>query len=184
MKRFFFLIIAISSNLVFAQVHTEYYENGSKRCEGEYLNATKSIKLTYASDGSSRPDPTLLKTGNWKYWYDNGIQSADEHYNQSGLPDETWKSWYTNGNLSSEINYSTQNAVYFYLSGQKKSEGKILNNSARDGQWLFYNETGILSGDALYKNGLKVGTWHYFDAATGKEVRSEEYNNDLLIQTK
>ena len=63
-------------------------------------------------------------------------------------------------------------------------EGKILNNSARDGQWLFYNETGILSGDALYKNGLKVGTWHYFDAATGKEVRSEEYNNDLLIQTK
>ena len=96
MKRLFFLIIAISSNALFAQVHTEYYENGSKRCEGEYLNAAKSIKLTDASDGSSRPDPTLLKTGNWKYWYQHG-----KLHRENGLPAIDYvngkKEWYLHG---------------------------------------------------------------------------------------
>lgn len=57
----FAVLVFISASAV-AQMHTEYYSNGKKQSEGAYdASANTVTKVVYASDGSTRPDPSQPK---------------------------------------------------------------------------------------------------------------------------
>lgn len=171
------------TSATFAQVQTDYYANGKKRSEGVYASPSGSnANVIMASDGSSRPDPSQAKQGKWTYWYDTGKVSAEESYT-SGTTSGIWKTWYPNGLLSSEINYTAQTAVFWYENGKKHSEGKMLPNRIFDGKWMGWHDNGSKSYEGNYKDGKKEGQWNWFDAK-GKQTSSENYSNDVLIDSK
>lgn len=177
----FAVLVFISASAV-AQMHTEYYSNGKKQSEGAYDATTNTVaKVVYASDGTTRPDPSQTKIGKWSYWYDDGKPSAEEHY-QGGSTTGIWKTWYPSGVQSSEINYTSSKAVFWYQNGKKQSEGAILSNRVFDGAWTAWFETGVINYEGSYVNGQKHGTWKWYDVS-GKLTLIETYANDVLVSS-
>lgn len=183
MKNYLIGLLMVAGTAVSAQVQTDYYSNGVKRSEGAFAaTAAKSNKVVLASDGSSRPDPSQTKTGKWEYWYDSGVKSAEENYT-SGSTSGTWKTWYPAGLQSSEINYTTGKATFWYPNGKKQSEGMMLVNRVFDGKWTFWFDSGVKNGEGNYVGGKKDGVWKWYDS-TGKQISTETYNMDALIDSQ
>ena len=183
MKNYLFSILFLAGTAATAQIQTEYYSTGKKRCEGAYVPSSGSgTKVIMASDGSSRPDPSQTKTGNWTYWYEAGTKSAEESY-AAGNSTGVWKTWYPDGTQSSEINYTAGTAVFWFPNGNKQSEGGILQNRVFNGSWTAWYDNGVKSYDGNYKNGKKDGDWKWYDTS-GKQTLVENYSQDVLKDSK
>lgn len=181
MKKAVLVLFTFSSFLTHAQVQTEYYPNGKKQSEGNYVNGS-SAGVVVASDGSTRQAPNQAKSGVWNYWYESGTKSAEENYT-NGVTSGLWRTWYPSGNKSSEINYTSGNATFWYDNGKKQSEGNMVENRTFNGKWIGWHENGAKSFEGTYVFGKKDGEWLWFDE-NGKAVTKQTFKNDELIATQ
>jgi antitoxin component YwqK of YwqJK toxin-antitoxin module len=172
-------LFVLASTLGFAQYnHVQYAPNGTKIQEGQY-NVDPGILPGDSKETISQKMALVHKTGTWNYWFDNGQQLAEEHYNNAGGHIGTWKNWEFNGNLSAEVNYTTGTAVYYHPNGTKAEEGTVDAAGNRTGTWKGYHENGQLNYVGTMGTAGKTGTWTYYDYA-GNVVGTEHWNNGVM----
>ncbi len=64
-------------------------------------------------------------------------------------------------------------ATYFHDNGKISQQG-LFNDGKPDGKWVSYNEDGSKKSIGEYTNGVKTGTWFFYDGAIVKEVNYNE----------
>jgi antitoxin component YwqK of YwqJK toxin-antitoxin module len=167
------------------QLKTDYYANGTKRSEGILLGVEKEA---LAPDFDKQPKEIQLqrsangyKDGKWTFWHENGKVSAEQYYNKGEMTG-VWKSWTQDGAQGSEIDFNKGTAVYWYANGKKSSEGKIIKGMQHDGAWTGWYENGNINYEGNYKQGLKEGTWTWYNNK-GVKIQEEIYKNGLLISS-
>ncbi|HEU4718629.1 MAG TPA: hypothetical protein VFU15_12380 [Bacteroidia bacterium] len=174
-------IFLCASSLAFAQFnHVETGPNGNKIAEGQY-NADPGINPGDSKDVIAQKMGAVHKIGSWKYWFDNGQLSAEEHYDNNGNVTGVWKTWYNDGKLASEIDYTTGKAVYYHPNGAKSEEGTVNQYQQRTGKWQGWFEDGKLNYIGSFDNaGRKDGVWQYYDDQ-GNIVGTEHYSQGAMV---
>jgi len=137
-------------------IFTEFYENGQKKSEGEYLNSKK--------------------VGEWIYYYPDGKLEQQGRFDRSGRADGEWNWYYNNGNI-----WRTEN----FLAGEREGEYLEYDINGRvivKGNFLENEETGIwvyeifeVRETGRYVEGQMEGLWRTTDLATGKMVYEGRY---------
>ncbi|MCW3122822.1 MAG: hypothetical protein JWQ38_2314 [Flavipsychrobacter sp.] len=73
--------------------------------------------------------------------------------------------------------------VYYDKKGNKKSEGKYVNN-LKEGIFTDYNADGSIDKEGPYYKNKKSGEWKEYYDSTAKVWAVEQYSNDELISLK
>ena len=164
----------------FAQYNqVNYGPNGNKISEGQY-SANPGIQPNDSKETIAQKIGMVHKTGTWKYWFDNGQLSAEETYDNNGIPTGTWKTYFNDGHLASEVNYAAGTAVYYYQNGAKAEQGNINVSNQRIGAWQGWHENGNLNYTGSYNTaGQKNGDWKFYDP-NGTITATQHYTNDVL----
>ncbi|MBI3509604.1 MAG: hypothetical protein HY064_03000 [Bacteroidetes bacterium] len=182
MKKLITLAIFMSATLwSFAQYsHVAVGPNGNKIEEGQY-NADPGILPNDSKEVVANKMASVYKIGVWKYWFDNGQLSAEEHYDNNGTAIGDWKTWHPSGQLASEVDKASGAAVYYHPNGQKAEEGMINASQVRTGAWKGWHDNGQLNYTGSYNaNGEKNGTWTFYDSA-GNVFATENYSNGTKL---
>jgi len=132
----------------------EFYEDGSIKAEGEYLDDLK------------------IKT--WNYSYPSGSKEQSGNY-VNGKPSGKWLWFYENGDLLREEEYRNGLedgfAIEYAQNGDTLSFGEYLDGE-KEGKWI--KQSGVLKMQGTYKFGQKDGKWEYL-FADGKKRFSGNY---------
>ncbi|WP_415370845.1 toxin-antitoxin system YwqK family antitoxin [Patiriisocius sp. Uisw_047] len=129
------------------------------------------------------------RTGEWKYYYENGqLESILKYENgflkgemkyyyengqlsligkwENGQPIGEWKSYHENGQLynigKNENGKKTGEWKFYHENGQLHNIGKY-ENGKKTGEWKFYHKNGQLHNIGKYENGERTGEWKYYD---------------------
>ena len=113
-------------------VHKEFFNNGSIKIDGQYINGDKSgLWIEYFREGSKMRMFDVNengKNGSISEWYKNGVKKIRGEYFH-GQKDGVWTAWYSNGVKESIVTYNQgkQEGIFscFYENGNKKSEGIV-----------------------------------------------------------
>lgn len=134
----------------------EFYENGQKKSEGEYLNSKK--------------------VGEWVYYYPDGKIEQRGRFDRNGKPDGEWIWYYNNGNIWRQENY---------LSGEREGEYREFDVNGREivkGQYIENEETGVwiyeifeVRETGKYLDGQLDGLWKTTDLETGNLLFEGRY---------
>jgi antitoxin component YwqK of YwqJK toxin-antitoxin module/predicted esterase len=118
---------------------SRFYENGQKRCEGNFLDGKKD--------------------GKWTYWYDNGSKEMEEEY-VKGKPNKNWTYWDKDGEKlgEGEFFYGTGTWRQWYK-GEKKERVEAFQKGDRHGRWLYWHENGRIYYQSEYKYDKPNGRW-------------------------
>lgn len=143
-----------------------YHENGHKASEGIFIDQIKDGTWNYYSNSDK-----LIKienyangkeTGNWKtYSNESGVLLEEKNY-YNGKLSGTHTTYYTNGEISLEENYI---------------DGK-LNGTAT----AYYPKDHHISSTGSYHNGIRIGTWDFYDV-NGKKRTTYEYKENHTMST-
>jgi len=69
------------------------------------------------------------------------------------------------------------NAVMYSQVGEKLAEGKMNDKLKEDGEWIFYDNTGIKTAIGSFANGKRTGKWNFY-LTNGKIVQKGEFKED------
>jgi len=69
----------------------------------------------------------------------------------------------------------------YYENGNLMQHGFLSKNDKLHAQWDSYNEDGSKKCVGFYNNGIKVGTWFYWDKNIGKRVT---YQNNKIVNVE
>jgi antitoxin component YwqK of YwqJK toxin-antitoxin module/predicted esterase len=118
---------------------SRFYENGQKRCEGEFLDGKKD--------------------GKWTYWHENGSKEMEEEYVQ-GKPNGKWTLWDKEGEKrgEGEFFYGTGTWRQWYK-GEKKERVVSFEQGDRHGRWLSWHENGRILYQSEYNYDKPNGRW-------------------------
>lgn len=139
MKKTLFLIGLFLVSFVFAHAqepYASYYDNGTKKVQGN-------------RDGDK-------KLGEWTYYYDNGSIMKSGVY-QNGSPVGEWKEFYRNGQekmvgtfvVKGDKSYKNGDWVWYHKNGAQKTTGTY-RGGKKVGTWREYNTLGIEMKKASY----------------------------------
>lgn len=120
-----------------AQVVEETYEDGTPKMAKTYEGGIASTQVEYYEDGTKKLEGQLdadgKRTGNWKFWHRNGLLNSEYNYRHgqrhglctvyydSGLKRfegrfqndkriEVWYFWNDEGRVDKKLNYGDGNA--------------------------------------------------------------------------
>jgi antitoxin component YwqK of YwqJK toxin-antitoxin module len=169
--------------------YREFYPNGEKFAEGQYVKGRQDGDWTFWHDNGKvarkvhytdgqpdgnwevfREDGTLMakrsfakgkRDGGWVVYDKTGKQPLREESYKNGLADGTFKVWYPNGQLQTEMNFQ---------------EGK------RHGQTTMFDDKGTKRADVNYSDNLLEGTATLW-GTDGKKV-VQEYEKGKLVSEK
>ncbi|SEA40542.1 toxin-antitoxin system YwqK family antitoxin [Bizionia paragorgiae] len=68
-------------------------------------------------------------------------------------------------------------ATYFHDNGAIAQKGQFNENNKLEGTWVSYDKTGNKQALSQYRNGIKVGTWLFWQDNNLREV---DYNNNVI----
>jgi antitoxin component YwqK of YwqJK toxin-antitoxin module len=173
-------LFVFACTVAFAQYNqVQFGPNGNKIEEGQY-NADPGLTPTDSKEIIAQKMSAIHKIGTWKYWFDNGQLTAEEHYDMSGNPTGIWKSYYADGTLESEVNKTTGAVVYYHANGTKAEEGTMNINNERTGVWKGWHDNGKLNYTGAWTStGQKNGVWQYYDT-NENIVGTEHWTNGVM----
>ncbi len=67
-------------------------------------------------------------------------------------------------------------ATYFHANGEVAQQGYFLNQQL-EGEWKMFDENGARVAMGNYSNGVKTGTWMFWEGDAVKEV---DFNNNRI----
>jgi antitoxin component YwqK of YwqJK toxin-antitoxin module len=67
--------------------------------------------------------------------------------------------------------------TYYYESGEKMSEGELVNNK-EEGLWSYWHLSGPLQASGNYKDGIQTGEWQWYNEE-GNVVKKGSYKNGM-----
>ncbi len=159
----------LSSTLVYSEdgLRTAaylYQENGKRLATGVYVNQKKDSL--------------------WRFFDKDGVLFAEENFKE-GIQHGLSKEYYPNGNIHFERNYEEGKIVglykEYYPNGQLRSK-KTYENGNPTGAIVIYYDNGVPKIMGRYNQGLKNGTWKFYDRRA-KIVKTEEHENGNMIYT-
>jgi len=77
------------------------------------------------------------------------------------------------------LNDNLIEATIYHDNGALAQTGSYTLDNKLQGEWRSYDISGNLTSTAQYNNGVKVGTWFFYQGVTKKEV---VYNNSMISQ--
>lgn len=123
-------------------VYTYYHHNGQVQETGNYVNNKKQ--------------------GEWISYFLTGKKSeALEYRNDTAIG--TITRWYQSGEILNKAEMDQQGngkSTWWFKNGMKMEEGR-LQNSERDGVWIFYDNNGQICAETIYKSAKEVGPRQY-----------------------
>jgi antitoxin component YwqK of YwqJK toxin-antitoxin module len=155
---------------------TFYYEDGTRKEEGEYRN-----NLYYLQNSWTPTGELMVKdgTGEHRLFYEDGsVYEAGEIKN--GLRDGVWK-MYRMGmdSLLQQSSFVKGVAegpmISYYESGNIISEG-MMKAGKQDGLWTWYFDGGNVESTVTFVNGKKEGIQETFNQES-EILMTEEYKN-------
>ena len=72
-------------------------------------------------------------------------------------------------------------ATLYHDNGLVAQTGYYTEENKLQGEWISYNSQGIKTAEAFYNDGVKIGTWFFYDGDTKKEVT---YENAKIAEVK
>ena len=205
-KYILFLIVCLSSNLLFAQsnvnqmdaqgkrhgVWKKYYNNDRVRYVGNFDHG-KEIGVFKFYSASNSENPVIIKE------YNNGNDMANvSFYTPSGALESKgkmlgkaregkWLFYHPDGkSVMSEENYvnGRLEGVYqtFYISGEP-TEVTYYKNGLLHGNYKKYSIKGFLYQDFNYSRGKLNGMAIYYSRKTGELVKKGPFKDDLRVGT-
>ena len=165
-------------------IHTEYFDNGRKKLEGNLKNDNWDGKLTDWYENGKIKSETNYKDGKFDgtliYWYEEeayyqGFKQApkwngkvtERHHNGQIMSEQNWKNGKLNGKLT-----------YWYDNGQIREEANY-KDFKRAGKKTEWYDNGQIKEEAYYKDNKLFGkyTWWNFN---GKKFIEEHYKDGKL----
>ncbi|MFN5628521.1 MAG: toxin-antitoxin system YwqK family antitoxin [Bacteroidota bacterium] len=184
MKRSFLILFLLPVSLCMAQVKTAYYANGNKMYEGKFVDASPDFFApTFESlpkEDKARLMASAKKDGEWKTWFENGTIASEEVY-RNGVITGHWKQYTIDGKISADLNFGSGISTFFYTTGQKESQGLMLEGYVLEGEWTGFHENGKISFTGKYNKGQKDGVWVYYNV-DGSKNTEQTYNNGVLVK--
>lgn len=166
---FFFLIVSISIQPAFAQLHTRTsYHDVEKRHIKEFYQVKDTVKN--------------ILHGRYISFFLNGNPNSKGQFSNNETSG-VWEFFYETGNLKMRgiLQHNSNYGLweYFYESGQKSMEGSI-NGNKKDGEWKQFYENGQLKEVGSFTNNKHTGLWkaYYEDGALKGEI---DYEDDFGI---
>lgn len=177
MKKYIFFLLLVISGFSNAQTKTTFYANGNKMSEGSFINPDPLIFSTefdtFEKEKQERIFANSKKDGAWKKWYENGTICSEEMWSNGKMIGH-WKQFNKDGKLFSEINYGSGISTFYYPTGEKESQGLILENHILEGEWVGFHENGKMSFKGNYKAGKKDGIWIFYDT-NGVKITEQKF---------
>jgi TonB family protein len=122
--------------VVFDGRYEEWYPNGRKCEEGEFING--------------------VKNGKWIEWYDDGQKQKEREY-VNGKENGKYIFWYRNGQKCEECEFIdgviNGKWIAWDENGQKKEEGEYLNGM-KNGKWITWHNNGQTMYEEEYVKGI------------------------------
>ncbi len=180
-------------------VYKEYYEDGTLKYEGGYINGMPvgthyHYKLKYICDSlpvarddtsdvmikiqvcRNRPVPDSAIVFNEGVKTDYG--AVDSLRNRIGL----WYEYHNTGEFRGKGLYLNDKRigdwVFYYPNGQIEQKGKYDKKGKAQGDWKWYYENGTLMREETYLNNLRDGTMTEY-TEDGKVLTKGEYVEDM-----
>ena len=126
------------------EVRNEYYEDGSIKKTGTYLEGLpEGTHKEYSQDGKIKGKGNYVegkKIEEWIFYYPNGAVEQKGKYDKKGKPQGQWQWYYDN-------NKSLREETYL--------------NGKREGTMIERGDTGNVITKGEYVEGLKQGKWFY-----------------------
>lgn len=133
------------------------------------------------SDTVNRTDKFGKKYGYWEKREKGKLLWKGYFYN--GEPVGDFIHYHPNNKIKDKLYYYPNSpkvtAITYYSNGIKSSEG-IFIDKRKDGQWLYYNQSGKLVSEEHYKLGKKQGTFKLFSQENNVLLQEETWENDQL----
>lgn len=131
-------------------------------------------------------------------------RKVEERYGDNQSKVEFFYKVDENGQMTDE---KYREVFYYDSTHYKYTEGNIVNQTKRDGDWYAYHKNGNLCTEAHYVNGkeegeykvyhdnaylyyagqyhqgLKIGEWKFYDEQ-GRLIYTQQYDNGVLKETK
>lgn len=176
--------------MVDVSTHTgKYYKwhsNGTKIQKGNYIDGKKNGKWKYwHSNGAVEKIGCYendVKIGQWIIYphigpmklrktYEDGVLIFEEEF--SNNPEN---SIYCERRRISNI---SQHVIFYFQSGEKKSEGTSTISGQQFGIWTTWNSFGVKIEETCYENGKKCGlSTNFYDSFDPKSIKI--YKDDYL----
>lgn len=156
------------------------YATGRERVVLEYKDPADSTTYTYNEyfvNGKPRTKVDFvkgIKTGEQKYYRQNGTLSASIVYSDNGKC-EYRKEICENGKTSFEGKFKDGlfqgKMTWHYCSGAIRKTGDKVDGK-ENGPWVSYFENGKIEEEGDYYYGIKTGIWKTYDS-TGKLIKQK-----------
>jgi len=135
--------------------HENYYPDGIKHSEGDYINA--------------------VREGEWKFYSYTGALETTESYSAGEL-DGTVTNYYVNGKIKDEIDYKEGAREGYYkkynIDGTIACEGWYVAGKMQ-GDWYYYNLRGGLESHYYYLNDNEYGYVDFYNP--NGNISEEDY---------
>lgn len=132
------------------------------------------------SDTLNRTDKFGKKYGSWEKYESGTLLWKGRFYN--GEPVGEFVYYHPNKQIERKLYYYPNSpkvsCVSFYNNGVKSSEG-IFINKEKDGQWLYFNVSGVLIAEENYNKGKKQGKFKLFSGKDGILLEEETWSNNV-----
>ncbi len=129
----------------------EFYPNGAIKSKGKYI------------DGE--------KIENWEFFFLSGKKEQEGTYVKGGKQNGTWTWYYETGEIlrKEEFRKGLEDGIFIehFPDGKVITQGEFLEGK-KEGFWFY--ELNDHREEGNYKNGLKDGSWKYFNVLTNKLV--------------
>ena len=143
----------------------EWYNNGQKKCEGDYKNAKQDGPWTSWHENGKKSRQAIFKQdrpeGRTEEWYENGQKKTEANW-RDGRLNGTTNRWYKNGLKKDEV--FLKNGIphglstRWYENGQMRSKGETMA-FINDGQNLNWYENGQMHTEVNYKSGKLISAF-------------------------
>ncbi|MBK9974444.1 MAG: hypothetical protein IPP14_06695 [Planctomycetes bacterium] len=156
---------------------TQWYANGQKQFEGDFEQGKEQGPWKHWHDnGNVALEGSLQagqRVGDWKEYWPDGSLMSQRRYDSGLLTDETQyfagdvvkrlTERTPNGQLSSEWTVlavggaNTRHGLYraFHINGKTSEEG-IYRQGKKDGTWRYYDDSGTLALQRVFKDGVEI----------------------------
>lgn len=164
------------------KIEKTYYPDGNLQSSIQYRFGKENGKALYYFDNPNTLEIEMemkkgKRNGEFHRYYENGLLDTYCHYVNDSI--EGVEINYTaNGEKAQEFTYvhGVKNGPHkaYHLSGELKIEGGFKNNLF-DGDWMYYDERGVLVGEGSFHEGN--GDVTFYDAK-GLPLRLTHYVNN------
>lgn len=161
-----FKVLAKKSQVTVNGQDKSHFVAGKKIKFSQFSYKVPTLKVFYWEDNKSKKAEGLriceVKTGEWKYYYQNGKLSGTEIYDDNGILNGITTDYYESGALKEKVPYKNDKAngefERYYESGKLEVKGSFKEDQ-KHGKFFSYYENGNTYFETEFNAGVRIGNY-------------------------